>query len=460
MYGYMFLVLICTSILFLYRIVFLEKKPFTTFFILLIFGVFLSSYLIEKINYQKNIYESGFILKERKITGVISEFPSYRFSNNQYVISLDNQKTKVLIYTQPYQKFLYGEHIELSGSLKEVREEGEEWQRYYQDIGVQYVSLYPSISKHEVVLQKTFLGKIKQTLFIFKMYIRSVVLEKFSSHTSALILGMLLGERDELSKDEKDLFNQAGISHILVVSGYNISLVISLFFILFKHAPRYMRVILSMGAVVLFVLLVGADDSVVRAALKGSIIILAQLFHQKSSAVHTLFLAGLIMLLIKPSSLFDIGFHLSFLATFAILTIPNFKKVPEYVSTILWIFIYMSLYTTFLSERISFAGIISNMLMLFIIPFFMLLTSVSIVFSITKIQVLVDHFILEILSRYIFGVVDFVKILPFIEYKISPHIVAVIYVFILSFVLFFQNRYTTKEFIEKHYQKFVPQKSN
>ncbi len=458
MYGYVFFITFILFLLVGYRILYIEKRPVVISIILLVSGVLLFFYVTHTVLKEKERYQTGFITVSESVTGMISEFPSYRFSNNQYIVSMDNSNTKILVYTQPYQKFSYGEHVQISGKAKDVRGE-DGWERYYESLGVQYVYLYPSINSFGIQIEALF-QKVKLNLFIFKMYIRRIVLKNFSSHATALILGMLLGEKSELSPEEKNMFNYAGISHILVVSGYNISLVISLFFIIFRFFSRYIRTFISFGAIVLFVLLVGADDSVVRAAIMGSIIIFAQLFHKKSSAIHTLFLAGLLMLLVQPNSLFDIGFHLSFIATFAILTMPQQSKVPEYVFTIIWIFMYMSIYTLYLSERISFVGIISNSMILGIVPLFMLISTFSILLCILKIYIVIDQFVIENFTQYIFIVTHFVQKIPSFQYQISPHIVAVIYVCVLSFVLFLNNRYTTREFIEKHYQKFVPHRTN
>lgn len=459
MYGYMFLVCVSLGFLCLYRIFFIEKRTVLIFFIISIIGFLLSFYIVHKVLDENEVYNKGFVSVNGSITGTVSEFPSYRFSNNQYIVSVDNTDTKVLLYTQPYQKLSYKQKIEFSGKLKDVREEID-WYEYYRNLGVHYVSFYPSVTPSDLIPTNSILENIKSNVFRFKLYVRKKVIEKFSSYTSALVLGMLLGEKDELSKEEKDLFNSVGISHILVVSGYNISLVISLFFIVFKYTSRFVRVGLSVCMIILFVVLVGADDSVVRAAIMGSILIFAQLFHKKSSAVNTLFVAAIFMLFIKPDTLFDIGFHLSFIATFAILTMPEIKNIPEYIFTIIWIFMYMSVYTIYLSEKIGVSGIISNIGVLFIVPFFMFTSLISIVLSTVGVYLGLDHFLLEICTRYIFFFNSLIYKIPFIEYKISAHNVVLIYIVILSFVLFLNNRYTTRQFIEKHYQKFVPQRPN
>ena len=192
----------------------------------------------------------------------------------------------------------------------------------------------------------------------------------------------------------------------------------------------------------------------------GTILIFAQLLHKKSSAIHTLFLVGCIMLLYDPYSLFDIGFHLSFLATFLLLILPNIKKIPEYIFSSVWVFSGLSLYIIFLSESFSIAGIFSNILILFIIPIFMFVSACSILFQIIGVYIFIDVFFLEIIARYIYIIVFIMQYVPQYTIHIPASFLMLVYVSSMSCLIFLKNRYTTREFIEKQYQKSVQHKTN
>jgi competence protein ComEC len=426
-------------------------------------ALFFQNYIEQKIQKESREYEEGFIYTNKKmevIGGAVSKFPRYTHTNNQYIISIPHSNTNVLVYTHPYQKFSYLDYVEISGSLQDIREQDQKWYSYYQKLEVQYILWYPSISSVQKQTTVNIFQKILKHIFVFKTHIREKVLEKFSSHTSALVLGMLLGEKDELSKEEKEMFNTASLSHILVVSGYNISLVISFVFILLQSFPRYIKTVSALIFIFLFVLMVGFDASIIRSALMGSIIIIGKICNKKSSGVHTLILVATCMLIHNPFIVFDAGFHLSFLATYSLLILPNFKKVPEYITTTVWVFMWVSLYVLYLSQSTSFIGIFTNLLVLIFVPVFMGVAGISILLSFLNIKVLFDVFVLEILSRYIFLIAKISIYVPKIIYEISPQLCAGIYVLVLSSICFNQNKYTTKEFILKHYQKFVPQQSN
>ncbi len=454
-------VLLCVSCLVLFRLLFQSKRPAVHCFIFILLGICIFQYVGHKILVQTQLYESGFTYKDKtkkEFKGVIEEFPSYRYTNSQYVVRLENSETRILVTAHPHQKFSYLETISLVGSISDIRTQGKEWLTYYQKLGVHYTTYIPVLSSTHSEFHKSFGQKVMLKIFEFKMFVRQQSLERFSSHASALFLGMLLGEKDELSKDEKTMFNAAGLSHILVVSGYNISLLITFIFLLLKFADKYVRIVCALGLIFLFVLLVGADGSVVRAALMGSIIVFAKLTRRTSNALNVLFVAVTIMLIYKPFSVFDAGLHLSFIATFSLLILPEFKRIPEFILTTIWVFLFVSPYIVYLSGHISLGGIMSNVLVIFLLPTFMLVSLVSLASFVLHLRLWIDSFVLDVMSRYVFLVAEFSQIIPRIEIKTSPSVTAMFYVILISSILFFKNRYTTFEFIEKHYQKFVPQK--
>lgn len=460
---YTFFILLCTFPIICFRLFFHQRFPIFTLLLFIILALFFQNYIEQKIEKENKKYEDGFTYTNKQIgvlEGSISKFPRYTHTNNQHIISIRHSNTNVLVYTHPYQKFSYMDYVKISGSLQDIRKQDQKWHSYYKKLGVQYILWYPTISAVQKQTTVNIFQKILKYIFILKTHIREKVLEKFSSHTSALVLGMLLGEKDELSKEEKEMFNAASLSHILVVSGYNISLVISFVFILLQSFPRYIKTVSALIFIFLFVLLVGFDASIIRSALMGGIIIIGKICNKKSSGVHTLILVATCMLIHNPFIVFDAGFHLSFLATYSLLILPNFKKVPEYITTTVWVFMWVSLYILYLSQSTSFIGIFTNLLVLIFVPIFMGVAGISILLSFLNIKILIDVFILEIFSRYIFMIAQISLNVPRIIYEISPQLCAGIYVLVLSGICLNQNKYTTNEFIEKHYQKFSLQDPN
>lgn len=430
--------------------------------LLIVTVVLLNHHFIFRTSYLDSKYKDGFTLKHQQFIdfqGELKKFPEYRFSNNQYVITV-NEQANIQFSTEIYQKFNYGDTLIIKGKVQDVREQDKKWHQYYKKLNVQYTIFNPQITYVDTQTKKTYFELIMLKLFNLKISLRNIVVNIFSSHTSALILGMLLGEKDELSKEEKEVFNKVGLSHILVVSGYNISLLISFIFIAFKYINKRIRIGIALLFIILFVLLVGGEGSVMRAALMGSIIIFSKITKRPSSAINVLLLVATVMLFYNPFSIFDAGLHLSFIATFSLLVLPNLKRIPEFILTTVWVFIFVTPYILYLSGYVSFGSILSNVLVTVFLPVFMFVSLFSIVLGVFSVYVGVDVLILESIARYIFMVSNTIEGFPRVNINITPPVLVVLYSFLCMLVIFYKNKYTTLEFIEKHYQRFVPQRPN
>lgn len=443
-----------------YKLVFHRLKVISVAisFLLLVCCAFYLSSKIEELNYR---YESGFNIstKETVYAGTISSFPSYRFSNNQYILDIKDTESKVLVIAEPYRKFDFNDELSIKGKMNDIRDQDVQWHMYYKKLGVHYIIFNPEISKIEKYEEDSIFDLIMRKLFDFKMKIRSDVIDMFSFHSSALVLGMLLGEKDELSKLEKEMFNTVGLSHILVVSGYNISLLIAFMFAISKPFSRWIKIAFSLVMIVLFVLLVGAEGSVVRAALMGGIIIFSKVANRPSSAVNILHLVVILMLMHNPFSIFDAGLHLSFIATYSLLILPRLR-IPEFVLASVWVFMFVSPYVVYMSDQVSFVSVAANIAVVLVLPIFLLFSVVSLVISNAHVFLGFDVFVIETLSRYIFFVARTIQGAPVLKINIAPHIVVVLYFIFFSCMIFVKNRYTTEEFIQTHYQKSVQQLTN
>ena len=154
---------------------------------------------------------------------------------------------------------------------------------------------------------------------------------------AGLARGLLLGGSDELPDSVADAFRTVGLSHIVAVSGYNISVLAGGLFLLGILLGWYRKqaVWLTLLGIVLFVCLVGAPASAVRAALMAGIAFFALLAARPADGLSLLCVAGALMLAANPLLLrYDIGFQLSFAATFAILISAPVRARMRYRSWI------------------------------------------------------------------------------------------------------------------------------
>lgn len=137
---------------------------------------------------------------------------------------------------------------------------------------------------------------------------------------AALLAGLTVGERGELSRELKEALSASGTTHIVALSGYNIAILAlaagALLSKFLSHRPRFLS---TLGFIAAFVIATGAEASVVRAGVMGAILLLAKESGRTYSLRNAIVLAALVMALLDPSVLmFDLGFQLSFLALLGI----------------------------------------------------------------------------------------------------------------------------------------------
>ena len=136
----------------------------------------------------------------------------------------------------------------------------------------------------------------------------------------AVVAAMVLGDKSALTKELRDTYSVTGASHVLALSGLHLGIIYMLLSLLVRG--RRWRMLSQLFLIISiwgFVFLVGMSMSVVRAAIMLSVYALLSLGHRDKMSVNTLAFTAIVMLLVHPLSLFDVGFQLSFMAVFSIL---------------------------------------------------------------------------------------------------------------------------------------------
>ncbi|MYC75245.1 DNA internalization-related competence protein ComEC/Rec2 [Candidatus Poribacteria bacterium] len=144
-----------------------------------------------------------------------------------------------------------------------------------------------------------------------------------------LLKGMLLGKRSDVPTETLDLFRNSGTFHVLAVSGLHVGLV-AMFcyfgFSLFRF-PQKILCLLTIIAVLIYACLIGFRPSVFRASLMAILFLLATLIDRDADLFNLLAFAALVLLLLNPLQLWDVGFQLSFVAVAAIVYfVPKMEK--------------------------------------------------------------------------------------------------------------------------------------
>ncbi len=137
----------------------------------------------------------------------------------------------------------------------------------------------------------------------------------------SLSKALLVGDRSSLSDTMKRTFQLSGLYHILAISGLHVGIVTILLFNLFGYifSDYKIQAAASASGVILYGLIAGGSASVSRAVLLSVLFLGSKLLDRRADILNILGAAALILLLFNPRSLFDIGFQLTFAATFGII---------------------------------------------------------------------------------------------------------------------------------------------
>jgi competence protein ComEC len=157
---------------------------------------------------------------------------------------------------------------------------------------------------------------ILYALFTFKRHAQTTIAAILPEPQAALLTGILLGVEAGIPSDLKGDFAATGTSHIVAISGFNVSIIAGVFAGLAERLFGKRRAVwVAIAGVVVYTALVGASASVVRAALMGILYLLGRHLGRTTFAPVSLAVAALGMTLWDPNVLWDVGFQLSFAAT-------------------------------------------------------------------------------------------------------------------------------------------------
>jgi competence protein ComEC len=260
------------------------------------------------------------------LQGVIAEDPKRTEEGQRVLLAAERVSVEgrvrrvtgaVLVKLPPYPERRYGDRLVVIGALKTPREAERPGQfdyRKYLERKRIFSLMEPTATRH---ISAGNASRVWAMLLDLRDRARWVLLRELPEPQSSLAVGILLGLQSSIPDDVYETFSITGTSHILVISGWNITIISAALYAvaerlkLSKNAA--FRAIL--GCIWLYALFVGASATVIRAAVMGTVVVLAQRLERQAHAWTTLFAACWAMTLWDPQTLWDLGFELSALAT-------------------------------------------------------------------------------------------------------------------------------------------------
>lgn len=278
--------------------------------------------------------ETDVTLLPTRFEATIVETPDVRIDKTFLVVEADeiyNILYTIRVSTDNFTRHSYGERILIAGEVAYPENfEGFNYVGYLAKEGIGYVMYDPYIESLGEYSQgpRSFLSSIKTKL-------RDGLEYSLLPPHSSLYSAMILGDKGALTSSEKEMLAMAGLSHVVAISGMHIMILmfILLYVALTLGSPRSYAIYLALALIALYIIMIGAPASAVRAGLMGGALLLSERFGRPNSSWRALLLAGALMIIFNPLLIrYDIGFQLSFLAVLGIIL---FAKRIEYL---LWKF--------------------------------------------------------------------------------------------------------------------------
>ena len=208
-----------------------------------------------------------------------------------------------------------------------------DYRRYLEVHGFTGTTFVSSWKWKKAQISLTGLSRLERTKLYF-LQLRSRLLQRFSEQgfdedQYAVVAAMALGDKSALTKELKDVYAVTGASHVLALSGLHLGMIYALLSLLVVGRRwRTISQILVIIGIWTYVFLVGMSVSVVRAAVMLSIYALLSIGHRDRMSLNTLAFTVLLLLIVNPFSLFDVGFQMSFIAVASImLLVPLSEKL-------------------------------------------------------------------------------------------------------------------------------------
>ncbi|SDY52634.1 competence protein ComEC [Bacillus sp. 166amftsu] len=164
-----------------------------------------------------------------------------------------------------------------------------------------------------------------QWFFLLRQNAVSIVTEMFPGQPGAFMNALLFGDRQQMTFEVEEQYQQFGLIHLLAISGSHIVLLTAIgYFVLLRIGiTREMTTICLIVCIPLYMFLAGASPSVVRASVTGVMLLLALMHSIRVTSLDALSMTAILMFLYDPYMAFDIGFQFSFVGSFALLLSTN-----------------------------------------------------------------------------------------------------------------------------------------
>lgn len=255
------------------------------------------------------------------VRGTIASRPQPQDADMQLVLEVSElrrsggwepTRARVLVRTARYQDWAYGDRVAAYGDLNAVERGTGYWADYLARQGIYSTMNYAQLQLEERPQGLDFLRTVDDVRGRLLGLCEALLPEPQAS----LLAGILVGGRAGMPQDFRDALNTTSTSHLIAVSGYNVTVVAGVALLLaIRFLARRKATLLAIAVVWGYSLLTGLPPSALRAAIMATMALSSVLVGRDSDALPFLCFSGAVMVGLDPQLLYDLGFQLSFLAT-------------------------------------------------------------------------------------------------------------------------------------------------
>jgi ComEC/Rec2-related protein len=325
---------------FIFPLGFLALLGFKKKFVLLVFSViFFTAGSLGTFFYFKNYNDTSFSNTPVTLTGKIEKVTAV--SNNFYYLTLSNisvvredetfstlngcVSTGVYATDEEQTELALNSQIVFATTLSGVSATDEDGtlNNFYLKWNIRYQT--DTLSFVDV----TNLGDASTLIEKLQTYNRTLLVDNFGETKGNLLYSVLYGDKSFTDSEILSLFSYSGVIHILSVSGLHVGLLVFLLMLFLNKTSLkdYLKFIIVALFLFSFCLLTNFSSSTIRASIMSLVVILSMLFERKNDYLNSISFAGILILLFHPTSLFDVGFQMSFASVFGIILVANSARV-------------------------------------------------------------------------------------------------------------------------------------
>lgn len=452
---YLILCLLFLSlIMYLIKLNFDSSTKLNLLFSFLLLGILLASFTANSSQLIK------YIDMPVEIEGVVKDIKRTSKEESRYILLVynlyhnginDKTREKIILKIIGEKDLEIGDKINFNGILKEpLPNTNPKLVNYKLNLLTDNIYTTATVKDYSInKVEKTDFNWFVKTKIGFIYRVEKVFDEYLEEDNSSLMKAIILAKNSYLEEESIDWFRDLGLAHILAVSGLHIGIITGFLISLFAYIGINRKINISLTIIIiwLYAYIIGNPSSVLRANIMFSLLLISNLWAKPYDSINNLFFALFILILINPFCIFNIGFQLSFIATFFIIYLtPKFNKIfylynsniIKSLAGILSVQIGLLPIQAYYFNKIPIISLFTNLIFVPIFSICLMLSIPLIAFSfINKIVTRAIGVLIDILLNIqLYGIKIFANF-PYLNLKTySPSIMEILLYYILIFILF------------------------